>query len=145
MADAVVAKVRTFAPVGVFRGIGSDLFTRSGCWLGKKTFIFGRNGTGKTTFAELLRRMAGEQGRSAVQASYVEGDRWRTGTLPESVVRRIHVFNRYFVDDELAFFLDGSAASAGILKLGAQNVNAEKSFSTGSTSRSCVARRSPGL
>ncbi|MEV6285385.1 AAA family ATPase [Kribbella sp. NPDC051770] len=131
MTDAGTVKVRTFAPMESFRGIGGDLFTRTGCWLGKKTVIFGRNGTGKTTFAEVLRTIDGtdeNSGRSAVLASYAEGNRWRTGPLPESVVRRIHVFNRYFVEEELAFFLDGRAASAGILKLGARNVHAEKAL-----------------
>lgn len=126
MTTEVTVKVRRIAPAQPFRGIDADLFTQVGteCCLGAKTFIYGRNGTGKTTFAELL-RLAGT-GELTVTADYWENDRWKQGPIPTSVVRQIHVFNRYYVDDHLAFFLDGSGSSAGILKLGQVNVDAEK-------------------
>jgi wobble nucleotide-excising tRNase len=125
MTTEVTAKVRRIAPVQSFRGIAGDLFTRvdSSCCLGAKTFVYGRNGTGKTTFAELLRQA--DEGSVAITAEYFNDGSWRKGALPATVVSRIHVFNRYYVDQQLRIFLDGSGSSAGILKLGQINVEAE--------------------
>lgn len=119
-------KVRLVAPVQTFRGIADDLFTTAtGCCLGAKTFVYGRNGTGKTTFAELLRQAV--RGDVAVMAEYFENNSWRKGSMSAAVGGRAHVFNRYYIEDHLEFFLDGNGSSAGILKLGAANVSAESS------------------
>ncbi|MFK4089864.1 AAA family ATPase [Kribbella sp. NPDC020789] len=124
MTSNSTVKVRLVAPDQVFRGISDDLFTNAtGCCLGAKTFVYGRNGTGKTTFAELLRRAA--RGDADVTAEYLENGRWRKGAMSAAVGGRAHVFNRYYIEDHLEFFLDGNGSSAGILKLGAANVSAE--------------------
>lgn len=125
MTIEVTAKVRRIAPVQAFRGIAGDLFTRvaPGCYLGAKTFVYGRNGTGKTTLAELLRQA--EAGNVIVTAEYFSNGGWHKGPVPATVVNRVHVFNRYYVDEHLSFLLDGSGSSAGILKLGQVNVEAE--------------------
>jgi wobble nucleotide-excising tRNase len=128
MKTTVTAKVRQITPDRGFRGISGELFTKvdGACCLGKRTIVFGRNGTGKTTFAELLRQVArGSIDRSDVTTNYFENGAWRHGSLPRSVVENIHVFNRYYIEDELAFFLDKGGSSPGILKLGAGNVEAE--------------------
>ncbi|MET7284162.1 AAA family ATPase [Kribbella sp. NPDC005582] len=124
MTSNSTVKVRLVAPDQVFRGIADDLFTNdAGCCLGAKTFVYGRNGTGKTTFAELLRQAA--RGDADVTAEYFENSRWRKGAMPAAVGGRAHVFNRYYIEDHLEFFLDGNGSSVGILKLGAANVAAE--------------------
>lgn len=125
MTTEVTAKVRRIAPAQTFRSIAGDLFTRvdPDCCLGAKTFVYGRNGTGKTTFAELLRQV--DAGNVSVTAEYFADGGWRKGPVPATVVNRIHVFNRYYIDQHLSFFLDGSGSSAGILKLGQANVRAE--------------------
>ncbi|GAA3537766.1 AAA family ATPase [Kribbella ginsengisoli] len=123
MTSIASVKVRLVAPDQTFRGIADDLFTD--CCLGAKTFVYGRNGTGKTTFAELLRQAA--RGDVALTAEYFENNGWRKGALSAAVGGCVRVFNRYYIEEHLAFFLDGNGSSAGILKLGAANVAAESS------------------
>ncbi|HZX08213.1 AAA family ATPase [Kribbella sp.] len=126
MTSNATVKVRVVAPVPTFRGIAADLFTTAaGCCLGARTFVYGRNGTGKTTFAELLRQ--GARGDVAVTAEYFENNGWHKGALSAALGSRIHIFNRFYIEEHLKFFLDGSGPSAGILKLGAVNVSAETS------------------
>ncbi|MFI7061770.1 AAA family ATPase [Kribbella sp. NPDC050124] len=101
--------------------------TSTTCSLGKRTFVYGRNGTGKSTFSEVLRQLGtGQLARTAVQATYWDSGKWASGALPASVVERIHVYNRFYVGEALQFFLDGRGESVGILKLGRENVEAEK-------------------
>lgn len=126
MTTNATVRVRLVSPDQTFRGIADDLFTGAGCCLGAKTFVYGRNGTGKTTFAELLRQAA--CGDVAVTVEYFENGVWRSGPMSAAVPGNAHVFNRYYIEDHLAFFLDGNGASAGILKLGAANVAAESSL-----------------
>ncbi|WP_433003304.1 AAA family ATPase [Kribbella sp. CA-294648] len=126
MTSNAKVKVRVVVPDQTFRGIAGDLFTTgAGCCLGAKTFVYGRNGTGKSTFAELLRQAA--RGDVALTAEYFEDNGWRKGAMSAAVGGCAHVFNRYYIEDHLEFFLDGYGPSAGILKLGAANVAAESS------------------
>lgn len=121
--------LRNFRLTRDFRGLATAPFgssvDASSC-LARRTFIYGRNGSGKSTFSELLRQVGdGKLDRSQLPASYWDGASVRSGTLPQPVVDAIHVYNRFYVEDSLRLFLDGQGISAGILKLGSHNVAAE--------------------
>lgn len=122
--------IQSFSSDVPFRGLGSKPFTGNPpCVLGKRTVIYGRNGTGKTTLTEALRLadLSGKTDASAFRARIVGNDgAIKTVDLaPGSLPFRLFVYNRYYVQDSLQLFLDGGGHALPILKLGARNVKAE--------------------
>lgn len=123
--------LRTFTPQSTFRGLAPEPFPSSdgGGHLGRCTIIYGRNGSGKSTFSEFLRQLARHDGNiSPLFGSYFDtaSGKVQTGEVPSTVVHDIHVFNRFYVDHNLGQFLDGEELGDLIVVLGQDNVAARK-------------------
>lgn len=123
--------LRTFTPQSTFRGLAPEPFPSSndGGHLGRSTIIYGRNGSGKSTFSEFLRQLARHDGNvSPLFGSYFDtaSGKVQTGEVPSRVVHDIHVFNRFYVDHNLGQFLDGEELGDLIVVLGQDNVAARK-------------------
>lgn len=118
------------------------------CLLGRRTVIYGRNGSGKTTFSELL-RLASSGGNTegvAATTSIRQGNananvRLGAREFPWSVL----VYNRYYVRESLDLFLDGSGRSPTILKLGATNVAAARELESVRSGLAVLERRRQSL
>lgn len=121
--------LRTFKPVDSFRGLADEPFPsdQSDVCLGRLTVIYGRNGSGKSTFSEYLRGFPGELPRTEFRGTYFnESDgRVLSGAIPEDVIHDVHVYNRFYVDDNLHAFLSGDGPSDPIVVLGKANVDAQ--------------------
>lgn len=114
-----------------FRGLAADPFRHNGstCVLGKRTVIYGQNGAGKTSLSELLRQgsASSEVEDATVTASLRVGNSTRQMPLADpGFPLDVAVYNRFYVADSLALFLDGRGASDPILKLGKGNVEAAR-------------------
>jgi wobble nucleotide-excising tRNase len=113
-----------------FRALSTRPFVHknASCVLGSRTVIYGRNGSGKTTFSELLRRAASDAGdtEGATISGSIRVDNANATALLGSrdFNWAIHVYNRYYVLESLQLFLDGDRDSPSILKLGAPNIEA---------------------
>ncbi|MFJ4046679.1 AAA family ATPase [Microbacterium sp. NPDC089987] len=121
--------LRAISLDSTFRALATQPFTGSSptCVLGKRTVIYGRNGSGKTTFSEALRLAAhgGEADGSVVTAAIRKDGANSSVRLDErNFPWRVFVYNRHYVQDSLGLFLDGSGGSPTILKIGAANVAA---------------------
>ena len=92
---------------GVFRGF--DCSSLAAHPLGRVSVIFGRNGTGKTSLSESLRR------------SYLGRTDAPKVHPPFKDQERIAVFNRFYVEENLAPFVDGDS-TAPALAIGSQNI-----------------------
>jgi wobble nucleotide-excising tRNase len=108
--------LRSFTLDKPFRCLQSDLFQEVG--LGKKTVIYGHNGSGKSTLSSVLSALGSSfDGK----ATWVSSDRAARpfilgqDGLPENLL--ISVFNKEYVAQNLASFLDGANA-ASIITLG---------------------------
>jgi len=112
-----------------YRALNTNPFgigTASASGLGKMTVIYGRNGSGKSTFSELLCELA--EGR--LSSSRFKWRGWSnaaavSGQSAFDSLGTIHVYNRFYVERALQTFLDGSGSAAAIVKLGTGNVAAE--------------------
>ncbi|ROS52453.1 wobble nucleotide-excising tRNase [Frigoribacterium sp. PhB118] len=92
---------------------------------GKKTVIYGRNGAGKTSLSEVLRLAAanGCADSATVTASLFRDGRTRSevfGTFNFPI--EVLVYNRFYVAESLAMFLEGNGTSDPILKIGKKNI-----------------------
>lgn len=97
--------------------------------LGKNTIIFGRNGSGKSTFSEFLRLLSkNDFNVGPLRGSYYDcgTNKVRNGNVPSNVVDEIHVFNRFYVEANLGQFLDGEKHSEPIVVLGEGNVSVKR-------------------
>jgi wobble nucleotide-excising tRNase len=121
--------LRSFTTTDNFRALKSKPFEHKGdtCVLGRRTVIYGRNGSGKTTLSEILRLAlsGGDTDGVTVSASIRQANSTSSARLgsrefPWSIL----VYNRFYVQESLNLFLEGSAGSPTILKLGATNVAA---------------------
>lgn len=93
--------------------------------LGNRTVIYGHNGGGKSTVAELLLTLADGQG--ATEVIWESAHRQRT-TVPAGTAGpspSMAVFTRKWVDANLSAFLDGESASA-IVTLGQEAIRAKE-------------------
>lgn len=109
-----------------FRGLRREPFSDahgSPAGFGRRTVIFGRNGTGKSTLSEALR--SGAVGLVQVRCRSEQDGRVVSGPLPGRGLDAVHVFNRFYVDASLRSFLDGDGSSEGIVKLGEASVSLE--------------------
>src|SRR5262245_20510128 len=103
--------IRTLKSHPAFRGLQEDPFSSlATCTLGRFTIILGRNGSGKTTFAELL-RVGGDseknEGCKTTLALRVDGQNRQVSMSDTTLPIDIYVYNRYYVLDSLNLFLDG--------------------------------------
>ncbi|WP_224780998.1 AAA family ATPase [Leucobacter sp. Psy1] len=111
-----------------FRGLSTMPFRSDSCVLGAQTIIYGRNGSGKTTFSEALRlsSLLGDANGVTFRArAFVDGALWNGAFSSEEFPLKVFVYNRYYVHDALRLFLDGEGSALPILKLGVENVQAE--------------------
>lgn len=123
--------LRTFKPLESYRGLADDPFSigQNDVSLGRLTVIYGRNGSGKSTLSEYLRSVSnGHTSRSELRGSYFHeaSGRVLNGPIPEEVVNDIHVYNRFYVEDNLHAFLSGDGLGDPIVVLGKDNVDAQK-------------------
>lgn len=109
-----------------YRGLPKDVFSEENVLLGQQTFIYGRNGSGKTTFSEALRRFANSDNEApgmlfqAIEQGAIESRRWD----PEGGPFQIHVFNRFYVEKSLSPFIKGEADIEGLVHIGTASVDA---------------------
>lgn len=128
-----------------FRGLNIKPFGESvECIFGKQTLIFGRNGAGKTSLSELFR--LGQQFDNAEKSKIIsnvniDGISKKMNMAELCSHFRIFVFNRFYVKDSLALFLDGAGTAPNILKLGSENVNSEVEIQTNNDYLSQLSRR----
>lgn len=122
--------LRSYTTDVPFRALSTRPFVHksTSCVLGSRTVIYGRNGSGKTTFSELLRcaaRGTGNTEGAAISCSIRVNSVNSTALLgSRDFDWAIHVYNRYYVLESLQLFLDGERGSPSILKLGAPNIEA---------------------
>ncbi|MEO7861356.1 MAG: AAA family ATPase, partial [Nitrospirales bacterium] len=108
--------LRSFSLDAPFRCLPSNVFEEVG--LGKKTVIFGHNGSGKSTLSSVLSALGSPFER---KATWVGSDRSVRPRIvgqsgpPDDLM--ISVFNKEYVANNLASFLDGEDAAA-IVTLG---------------------------
>jgi len=119
--------LRYLSEVDDFRCLSGDLFKTAGVQVafGKHTHIFGRNGSGKSTISEFM-RLTG-MGKSPATA------KWRLLAGTQSVRAgqgidgpNFMVFNRWYVEENLAGFADGSGSSEPLFKVGKEAVENKK-------------------
>jgi len=87
--------------------------------------MYGHNGSGKSTFAELLLSLAEDD--SAVEVIWEDENQKRTAVSPggSSPSPSMAVFTRKWVEANLSAFLDGASASA-IVTLGEAAIHAKE-------------------
>ena len=121
--------IRSLEVSPAFRGLASKPFSSTAeCVLGRFTLVFGRNGSGKTTFSELLRIGADpeqNEGTTTTLNLRIEGRNSSLVLNAAELPVEFYVYNRYYVLDSLNLFLDGKGGSPPILKLGVANVEAQ--------------------
>lgn len=127
----VLPLLRSFGPYKPFRGLAAQPFSPSPekNSLGKNTVIFGRNGSGKSTFSEYLRLLnSAEHPTGPLRGSYYDSalNKVRSGLVSSEIVDEVHVFNRFYVEASLGQFLDGEKHGSPIVVLGEDNVNAKR-------------------
>lgn len=126
--------LRAISLDSTFRALSTQPFAGATptCVLGKRTVIYGRNGSGKTTFSEVLRLAAhGGEAEGSVVTAAIRLDGVNSSVRLDGLnfPWRVFVYNRHYVQDSLALFLDGSGGSPTILKIGAANVEAAAELS----------------
>ncbi|GGJ47674.1 AAA family ATPase [Glutamicibacter ardleyensis] len=101
-----------------FRGLCPNIM--NGTTFGQTTIIFGRNGSGKTSITEAIRQAtAAPPNDSMLKPMTINGN----DTLDWDT--KVFVFNRYYVSENLAQFIDGSAG-AGSITLGSKTIADKK-------------------
>lgn len=111
-----------------YRGLPRDIFSVTNAKLGRQTFIYGRNGSGKTTISEALREY-GVKGSDSlgitfkvVEAGAVVTKKWPPGQCPF----QFHVFNRFYVEENLSPFIKGESDARGLVYIGSASVDASE-------------------
>jgi wobble nucleotide-excising tRNase len=126
LGDILLRSITTDEP---FRGLAAAPMAGAGSTnvFGKKTVIYGRNGAGKTSLSEVLRLAAarGQADTTTVTASiFQEGATSRQVLGAHNFPLEVMVYNRFYVAESLAIFLEGNGISDPILKIGKRNVAA---------------------
>lgn len=101
-----------------------DESSLEGVTFGKRTIVYGHNGSGKSTFAQLLHSIANGAPEVEVDWEPSTGASQRLGTSASPDGVHVSVFGKTWVKANLDSFLDGSSASA-IVTLGAPAVTAK--------------------
>lgn len=106
-----------------FRSLVPQTFTQEAVF-GKRTVVYGHNGSGKSSLAELLYQLS--EGRCSNVVSWTDASGSRTqvarNAIPQQAV--LSVFTKSWVQANLAGFLDGDSA-ASIVTLGSAAVDAK--------------------
>ncbi|MCP4306798.1 MAG: AAA family ATPase [bacterium] len=111
-----------------FRGFASWRPTSALADFERYNVVFGANGTGKSTLAELLDQYAtsdNPSGTIEIQAELGAGTSSPISSAQDSFWNRVHVFNKSYVERNLRFDEPESGANP-LLILGERNVESEK-------------------
>lgn len=93
--------------------------------LGAQSVIYGHNGSGKSTFSQLLLSLAEGSAVTDIVWESEDGSRTTVRAGGSSPSPAMAVFTRKWVEDNLADFLDGDSASA-IVTLGSEAIHAKE-------------------
>lgn len=92
--------------------------------LGKRTIVYGHNGSGKSTVAELLLSLAESSSATGVIWEDEKGHKTTVRAAGTSPSPHMAVYTRRWVDENLSAFLDGASAAA-IVTLGKEAIDAK--------------------
>lgn len=92
--------------------------------LGKRTVVYGHNGSGKSTVAELLLSLAESSSATGVIWEDEKGHKTTVRAGGTSPSPHMAVYTRKWVDENLSAFLDGASAGA-IVTLGKEAIDAK--------------------
>lgn len=92
--------------------------------LGKRTIVYGHNGSGKSTVAELLLSLAESRSATGVIWEDEKGHKTTVRAAGTSPSPHMAVYTRRWVDENLSAFLDGASAAA-IVTLGKEAIDAK--------------------
>lgn len=99
-------------------------FWASDCPLGKRTIVYGHNGSGKSTVAELLLSLAESSSATGVTWEDEKGHKATVRAGGTSPSPHMAVYTRKWVEENLSAFLDGASAAA-IVTLGKEAIDAK--------------------
>lgn len=99
-------------------------FWASDCPLGKRTIVYGHNGSGKSTVSELLLSLAESSSAAGVIWEDEEGHKTTVHAGGTSPSPHMAVYTRRWVQENLSAFLDGASAAA-IVTLGKEAIDAK--------------------
>ncbi|MFV8161066.1 AAA family ATPase [Mycobacterium sp. 134] len=92
--------------------------------LGKRTIVYGHNGSGKSTVSELLLSLADSSSATGVIWEDEKGHKTAVRTGGASPSPHMAVYTRRWVEENLSAFLDGASAAA-IVTLGKEAIDAK--------------------
>lgn len=92
--------------------------------LGKRTIVYGHNGSGKSTVAELLLSLAESSSAAGVVWEDEKGHKTTVRAGGTSPSPHMAVYTRRWVEENLSAFLDGASAAA-IVTLGKEAIDAK--------------------
>lgn len=92
--------------------------------LGKRTIVYGHNGSGKSTVAELLLSLAESNSAAGVIWEDEKGHKTTVRAGGASPSPHMAVYTRKWVEENLSAFLDGASAAA-IVTLGKEAIDAK--------------------
>ncbi|KQH80137.1 hypothetical protein AO501_32790 [Mycobacterium gordonae] len=92
--------------------------------LGKRTIVYGHNGSGKSTVAELLLSLAESRSATGVIWEDEKGHKTTVRAAGTSPSPHMAVYTRRWIDENLSAFLDGASAAA-IVTLGKEAIDAK--------------------
>ncbi len=117
----MLSKIGLHAP---FRSLVPETFTQEAVF-GKKTVVYGHNGSGKSSLAELLYQLSEGRCSNAVSWVDVSGSRVEIARNTSPQQATLSVFTKSWVHANLSSFLDGDSA-ASIVTLGSTAVDAKE-------------------
>lgn len=92
---------------------------------GKRTIVYGHNGSGKSTIADLLLALAGDGAPVDTSWEDEDGNSHRVARGTVGPANGVAVFTKRWVEENLSAFLDGESASA-IVTLGREAISAKE-------------------
>lgn len=107
-----------------FRSLRPDTFSED-ITFGKRTIIYGHNGSGKSSLAELLYQIGNAQYEESLSWTDGSGNRTKLKPGQEAPATTLSVFTKSWVEKNLSEFLDGNSA-ASIVTFGAEAIGAKE-------------------